>query len=125
MGLITFSHLEASLLKQRSDLYERMVCEDPLSTSQEENKNKSVTKLRLVSSVLSLCRGFKDEWRYLDWRDQRSSSRTIGFRVEGTYQDNQAKKDFKSVRTGQDVLDVLTKFIKNGNAKVGREVKES
>ena len=51
MGLITFSHLEASLLKQRSDLYERMVCEDPLSTSQEENKNKSVTKLRSVSSV--------------------------------------------------------------------------
>ena len=41
--------------------------------------------------------------RYLDWRDQRSSSRTLGFRIEGTYQDSQAKKDFKSVKSQEDV----------------------
>ena len=56
--------------------------------------------------------------RYLDWRDQRSSSRTLGFRIEGTYQDSQAKKDFKSVKSQEDVLDVLIGFIRQNNAKV-------
>jgi len=55
--------------------------------------------------------------RYLDWRDQRSSSRTLGFRIEGTYQDSQAKKDFKSVKSHEDVLGVLIGFIRQNNAK--------
>ena len=33
-------------MKQRSDLYMRMVDEDPDSTSTEENNNKAVSKLR-------------------------------------------------------------------------------
>ena len=38
--------------------------------------------------------------------------------MEGTYQDSQARKDFKSIKSAQDVLDVLTRFIRNGNTKV-------
>ena len=60
--------------------------------------------------------------RYLDWRDQRSSSRTLGFRIEGTYQDNHARKDFKSVKSAEDVMAVLEKFIKNDNIKVSWQI---
>jgi len=54
MGQITFAQSEASLMKQRSDLYMRMVDEDPDSTSTEENNNKAVSKLRLARPKIFL-----------------------------------------------------------------------
>jgi len=100
MGVRTFVESEASLKKQRSDLYERMVTEDPTSTTEEENRKKSVTK-----------------FRYLDWRDERSSSRSLGFRVEGLIKDGKTDKDFKSLRTQAEISDLLKSFITNTTIK--------
>jgi len=100
MGVRTFVESEASLNKQRSDLYERMIDEDPNSTTEEENRKKSVTKLR-----------------YLDWRDERSSSRSLGFRVEGLIKDGETNKDFKSLRTQIEISNLLKSFITNVKIK--------
>merc|ERR1711942_488028 len=96
MGVRTYVESESSLLKERSDLYERMICEDPSCTTEEENRKKSVTK-----------------FRYLDWRDERSSSRSLGFRVEGLIKDGKTNKDFKSLRTQVEISDLLKSFISN------------
>jgi len=96
MGVRTFVESEASLSRERSDLYDRMVIEDPSSTTEEENRRKSVTK-----------------FRYLDWRDERSSSRSLGFRVEGLIKDGKTNKDFKSLRTQVEISDLLKSFISN------------
>jgi len=100
MGVRTFVESEVSLNKQRSDLYERMISEDPESTTEEENRKKSVTKLR-----------------YLDWRDERSSSRSLGFRVEGLIKDGKTNKDFKSLKSQMEISCLLKSFISNGKIK--------
>lgn len=100
MGVRTFVEEEVSLTKQRSDLYERMIQEDPNSTTEEENMRKSVTKLR-----------------YLDWRDERSSSRSLGFRVDGLIENGETNKDFKSLKTREEISKLLESFIMNTKIK--------
>jgi len=100
MGVRTFVEADASLAKERSDLYERMVKEDPYSTTEEENRRRSVTKLR-----------------YLDWRDERSSSRSLGFRVEGIIQNGNTTNDFKSLKTNDGISNLLKSFITNPKIK--------
>lgn len=48
------------------DMYQKMVEVDPSAPTPEENKQKSIIKPR-----------------YMQWRDEMSSSVDLGFRIEG------------------------------------------
>merc|ERR1719312_2297947 len=93
MGVRTFLTGETAVSKPRCDLYEKMVSEDPLAPTALEHQQLAVTK-----------------YRYLDWRDRVSSSRQLGFRIEATTMKGKSTKDFKSVRTEDQVEKILTQF---------------
>ena len=63
MGVRTFLETETTVTKPRYDLYLKMVKEDEEAPSETEKAEKAITK-----------------YRYLDWRDEVSSSRSLGFR---------------------------------------------
>lgn len=52
--------------KQRPDLYQKLIKQDPLEPTDQENQSKSITKKR-----------------YLDYRDTSSTTREFGYRFEG------------------------------------------
>lgn len=66
MGSRTFLESEVSNNTARHDLYEKMVKIDPLEPTPEEHRTKSVTKLR-----------------YMQFREELSSTSKLGFRIEG------------------------------------------
>lgn len=65
MGTRTFLEDEVSNARARSDLYEKMVRLDPSAPTESEHAAHAVTKLR-----------------YMQFREQRSSSAEQGFRIE-------------------------------------------
>jgi len=76
-------------------MYEKMVKVDRNEPTEEENRLKAVTKPR-----------------YMQWREQLSSTATLGFRIDGIKQaDRDPDKNFKTVRTREEVAYVLRKHI--------------
>ena len=65
MGVRTFLEGETSVTKPRHDLYLKMVKEDQEAPTESEKAAEAITK-----------------FRYLDWRDRVSSTRTLGFRSD-------------------------------------------
>ena len=63
MGVRTFLEGETTITKPRHDLYLKMIKEDPAAPTEMEKAAETITK-----------------FRYLDWRDRVSSSRSLGFR---------------------------------------------
>ena len=63
MGVRTFLEGETTITKPRHDLYLKMIKEDPAAATEWEKAAETITK-----------------FRYLDWRDRVSSSRSLGFR---------------------------------------------
>ena len=63
MGVRTFLEAETTVTKPRHDLYLKMVKEDEDAPNETEKAEKAITK-----------------YRYLDWRDRVSSTRSLGFR---------------------------------------------
>ncbi|XP_076338839.1 inositol-trisphosphate 3-kinase homolog isoform X2 [Tachypleus tridentatus] len=66
MGTRTFLEIEVQNTKARADLYQKMVRVDPHSPTAEERESGTITKLR-----------------YMQFRENLSSSSTLGFRIEG------------------------------------------
>ncbi|XP_046545206.1 inositol-trisphosphate 3-kinase B-like [Haliotis rubra] len=98
MGCRTY--LEEELEKARSkptlrkDMYKKMTEVDPNTPTPEEREKEGVTKAR-----------------YLQWRDEMSSSVTLGFRIEGIKRsDGSSSKDFKKTKTREHVLEKLKSF---------------
>lgn len=51
--------------------------------------------------------------RYMVWRETISSTATLGFRIEGIRkQDGSSSKDFKTIGTAHQIMEVLREFVK-------------
>ncbi|XP_071267607.1 uncharacterized protein [Salvelinus alpinus] len=90
---LTKSHTKPTL---RTDMYQKMVKVDPTALTVEEHEQRGVTK-----------------WRYLQWRDNTSSTSTLGFRIEGIMMENgSVQRDFKML-TPAKVTEALLSFTKS------------
>ncbi|XP_013775238.1 inositol-trisphosphate 3-kinase homolog isoform X2 [Limulus polyphemus] len=105
MGTRTFLEIEVQNTKARADLYEKMVKVDPNAPTAEERESGTITKLR-----------------YMQFRENLSSSSTLGFRIEGfkTEQKTQTK-DLKLVKTKEDVRATMKLFLSD-NEKVSGQL---
>jgi 1D-myo-inositol-triphosphate 3-kinase len=96
MGLRTFLESEVSNQKLRSDLLKKLLKLDKTAATAEELEQDGITKLR-----------------YMQYREQQSSSSTLGFRIEGQkLSGREVNNDFKSVRLRSDVLKHLREYIR-------------
>lgn len=95
MGTRTFSESEVTNQKGRADLYHKMVKVDPSAPTAEEHANQAVTKMR-----------------YMTFREQQSSSSTLGFRIEALKLEGSAPvKDLKLVRNWDEVVCTMNLFL--------------
>uniref|UniRef100_T1L5Q7 Kinase n=1 Tax=Tetranychus urticae TaxID=32264 RepID=T1L5Q7_TETUR len=96
MGSRTFLEDEISNAEPRSDLFEKMVKLDPSALSDEEKQAMAITKLK-----------------YMQIREQLTSSSKLGFRIEALLKTNlhQTKKDLAFVNTKEQVKKVLREFL--------------
>ncbi|PAV83399.1 hypothetical protein WR25_16130 [Diploscapter pachys] len=102
VGTRTFLESEVSNTKKRADLYEKMIQIDPDEPTPEEHKCKEITKLR-----------------YMQFRERESSSAQLGFRIEAAKMPGgQLQKNFKKVRTQEDVATTLLAFFGKEREKV-------
>ncbi|XP_059171389.1 inositol-trisphosphate 3-kinase B-like [Physella acuta] len=99
MGVRTY--LEDELQKARKspslrkDMYQKMIEIDTTAPTTEEHEQKAVTKPR-----------------YMQWRDEMSSSVELGFRVEGIKKsDGNSSKDFKKTKTRENIVDIIKSFV--------------
>ncbi|XP_076442420.1 uncharacterized protein LOC143281220 [Babylonia areolata] len=99
MGIRTY--LEEELTKARKkptlrkDMYQKMVDVDSNAPTADEHSQRAVTKPR-----------------YMQWRDQMSSSVNLGFRIEGIKKsDGASSKDFKKTKSRDSVAEILKSFI--------------
>ncbi|XP_028395962.1 inositol-trisphosphate 3-kinase A-like [Dendronephthya gigantea] len=101
MGVRTFleDELEQARKKPklRKDLYQKMIDIDPNAPTDEERKAGGISKPR-----------------YMKWREELSSSASLGFRIEGIKKtDEKPNKDFKTTRSREDVCEKFRHFINN------------
>ncbi|XP_067313108.1 inositol-trisphosphate 3-kinase A isoform X2 [Pseudorasbora parva] len=98
MGVRTYQEEEIIKARNnasvRSDMYQKMVKVDPTAPTAEEQTQRGVTKLR-----------------YLQWRDDSSSTSSLGFRIEGIVMGNgKVLRDFYKTRTEAQVTETLLSF---------------
>ncbi|XP_016431720.1 inositol-trisphosphate 3-kinase B-like [Sinocyclocheilus rhinocerous] len=98
MGVRTYQEEEIIKARSngsvRSDMYQKMVKVDLAAPTAEEHAQKGVTKLR-----------------YLQWRDDSSSTSSLGFRIEGIVMGNgKVLRDFYKTRTEAQVTETLINF---------------
>ncbi|XP_033733627.1 uncharacterized protein LOC117322792 [Pecten maximus] len=81
--------------KLRKDMYQKMMEVDPSAPSEEEHAQQAIIKPR-----------------YMQWRDEMSSSVNLGFRIEGIMKVNGgSSKNFKKTRNRDEVKEALKSFI--------------
>ncbi|XP_053625807.1 inositol-trisphosphate 3-kinase homolog isoform X3 [Plodia interpunctella] len=97
MGTRTFLEDEVSNARARTDLYEKMVRLDPKAPTEAEHAARAVTKLR-----------------YMQFREQRSSSAEQGFRIEAVKLPGQPPlTDLQKVREPQQLAATVARFLGN------------
>lgn len=97
MGVRCFAESELQSTKSRSDLFERLLKMDASEVTPEEHASHAITKAR-----------------WMDIRDHRSSTATLGFRVDGVVtptRERHAFGDLASVRSDDEVADALRTFL--------------
>lgn len=95
MGTRTFLECEVQKTTARPDLYQKMVAVDPSAPSSEEHRNKAVTKLR-----------------YMQFREQQSSTCSQGFRVEAMkFRGSPPVTDLKKVKSREEVMVTMALFL--------------
>lgn len=96
MGTRTFLESEVSNTKARTDLYEKMIKVDASAPTSEEHEAHAVTKLR-----------------YMDFRDNMSSSRSLGFRIEALKMaGKEAVTELQTVRSREQVINTMSGFLR-------------
>ncbi|XP_055938778.1 inositol-trisphosphate 3-kinase homolog isoform X2 [Argiope bruennichi] len=101
MGTRTFLESEVENTKARNDLYEKMVKVDPTAPTPEELETKAITKLR-----------------YMQFRENLSSSAELGFRIEGfKVHGEEPTKNLKMLRSKEDICKTMRQFL-NESEKV-------
>lgn len=102
MGTRTFLEDEVSNARARADLYEKMVRLDPNAPTEAEHAARAVTKLR-----------------YMQFREQRSSSAEQGFRIEAVKLPGEPPlTDLQNVREPNQVAATVARFLsKNDRAR--------
>lgn len=100
MGTRTFLESEVSKTTARPDLYQKMIAVDPTAPTKKEHEQRAVTKLR-----------------YMQFREQQSSTCSHGFRVEGMKLPGAPPiTDLKKVKSHQEVLDTMKLFLERREA---------
>lgn len=99
MGVRTYLEDELAKAKEkpklRRDMYDKMIQISPLEPTEDEHKSKAITKTR-----------------YMIWREEISSTTTLGFRIEGyKLSTGKTAKDFKKTKTEEQVKAALRNFI--------------
>lgn len=95
MGTRTFLEDEVSNARARSDLYEKMVRLDPNAPTEAEHAARAVTKLR-----------------YMQFREQRSSSAEQGFRIEAVKLPGEPPlTDLQNVREPYQLTATVARFL--------------
>lgn len=95
MGTRTFLESEVKKTTARNDLYLKMIAIDPNSPTPEEHEAKAVTKLR-----------------YMQFREQQSSSCSNGFRIEAMKcRGSPPITDLKKMKTKDEVMQTLNTFL--------------
>ncbi|XP_063821842.1 inositol-trisphosphate 3-kinase homolog isoform X2 [Ostrinia nubilalis] len=95
MGTRTFLEDEVSNARARTDLYEKMVRLDPNAPTEAEHAARAVTKLR-----------------YMQFREQRSSSAEQGFRIEAVKLPGEPPlTDLQNVREPQQLAATVARFL--------------
>ncbi|KAL0842157.1 hypothetical protein ABMA28_014330 [Loxostege sticticalis] len=95
MGTRTFLEDEVSNARARTDLYEKMVRLDPDAPTEAEHAARAVTKLR-----------------YMQFREQRSSSAEQGFRIEAVKLPGEPPlTDLQNVREPQQLAATVARFL--------------
>jgi len=95
LGTRTFLEMEVQNTTARHDLYRKMVAVDPHAPSELENKLKAVTKLR-----------------YMQFREQQSSTCSLGFRIEAMkFRGSPPVTDLKRVKSTDEVSDTMSLFL--------------
>ncbi|KAK3593427.1 hypothetical protein CHS0354_020186 [Potamilus streckersoni] len=97
----TRTYLEEELTKAmqkptlRKDMYKKMLEVDPTAPTREEHAQGAITKPR-----------------YMQWRDEMSSSVELGFRIEGIMKSNEeSEKNFKTTKSRESIIRKLQNFI--------------
>lgn len=97
MGTRTFLEDEVSNARARPDLYEKMVRLDPKAPTEAEHEARAVTKLR-----------------YMQFREQCSSSAEQGFRIEAVKLPGEPPlTDLQKVRKPQQIASAVGRFLGN------------
>ncbi|XP_033224581.1 inositol-trisphosphate 3-kinase homolog [Belonocnema kinseyi] len=95
MGTRTFLESEVSKTIARSDLYQKMIIVDPNAPTDEEHERQAVTKLR-----------------YMQFREQQSSTCSHGFRIEAMKLPGSPPiTDLKKVKSHREVLETMKIFL--------------
>ncbi|XP_012540122.1 inositol-trisphosphate 3-kinase homolog isoform X1 [Monomorium pharaonis] len=95
MGTRTFLESEVSKTTARPDLYQKMIAVDPDAPTELEHEQRAVTKLR-----------------YMQFREQQSSTCSHGFRIEAMKLPGAPPiTDLKKVKSHSEVLDIIKQFL--------------
>nr|KAG5712416.1 hypothetical protein BaRGS_023995 [Batillaria attramentaria] len=98
MGVRTYLEEELEKARKkptlRKDLYQKMISVDATAPTVEEQQQEAVTKPR-----------------YMRFRDDMSSTSSLGFRIEGIKTNAGSSKDYKDTRSRESVCTALRGFI--------------
>lgn len=111
MGCRTYLEEELSKAREkptlRKDMYQKMVDVDPTAPTAEEHNQKGITKPR-----------------YMQWRDDMSSTTELGFRIEGIRKSDGAQvKNFKTTKDKTSVKQCLKQFVEENPTIINKYLK--
>uniref|UniRef100_A0A453YUX6 Kinase n=1 Tax=Anopheles gambiae TaxID=7165 RepID=A0A453YUX6_ANOGA len=105
MGFRTFTESEVSNTALREDLYQKMIAVDPSAPSAEEHARQAITKLR-----------------YMQFRENMSSTQEKGFRIEALRMRGCSPvTDLKTIKTDHQIRTTIGHFV-NGRRSIAKDI---